>query len=131
MKSDFDEAFEILDEIFEKTDVMYNAIKADHFDVFEYNLELRGKMLLKYEAYKSKVNAISLDAVKIETRINEIMELDLKIKEEVIRFQKKIEIEHLENQKKMNLLTNNKKRTNQYQLMTEANLRGNMFDKQK
>lgn len=125
------EAKKIMDEINEKTDMMFNAMKVNEFDIFENNLELRETLLLDFSEIKKKLNADDLQVLEVNSFLKKMLMINKKIDHELKRFHKELEAELKKTRIEKNKLSQNEKKTNQYQLKTSATMSGNYFDKSK
>lgn len=116
--------------ILEKSDFMFQAIKVDHFDIFENALEERetlisnylqlieGKspagLLADYEQYRGKIDTL-----------NKLIDQELK------RYDDKLHKEFIENKRQLAKVTSGHKISKQYQSIHEPLESGRMFDNKK
>ena len=121
----------LFESIYERTDMMYNALCVDEFDVFESNLDLREQLINEFLLLKAELEASELVELNSEKFFTEISHLDKRIQQELLRYQNDTKKAFSELQKEKNALESNQKKTNQYHFITESTLSGNLFDKKK
>lgn len=130
MNTERNELEGLLKAILEKSDFMYQAIKVDHFDIFENALGERETLisnylqivegrapetlLADYEAYRGKIDSL-----------NKLIDQELK------RFDDKLHKEFIENKKQLAKVTSGHKISKQYQSIHEPLESGRMFDNKK
>lgn len=120
---------ELLAEILELTDLMLNAIKVDAFEVFEKALEDREILILEFK--NSKMNGIKSDDQENKVLISKILEIDKQANSELKSYELRINNEYRQVLQEKRKLTQNQKRTNQYQMIVESDFSGSYFDKKK
>lgn len=121
----------VLEAIEEKTDVMYNAILVDNFDVFESNLNLRDQLLIEYDLIKQQLSVEEVNELMLDQYTRKLVKFNEDITRELIRFKDKVQMDLKEVGIEKNKLQTNQKKTNQYHLRTNATVSGNYFDKKK
>lgn len=122
---------QLADAIYEKTDIMLNAIMVDSYDVFEINLETRSELLDKLSDLKTSMTTEEVESLKLEGLWKEIVSMDQQLQVELNRFNDKIHAELTQVTREKNEILRNKKKANQYQFMTDSNMSGGLFDKKK
>ncbi len=121
----------VLEAIEEKTDIMYNAILVDNFEVFESNLLFRDQLLCEYDSLKQQLTPVEISQLGSDQCIRRLIKANEDINRELQRFKNQIQSELREVGIEKNKLQTNQKKTNQYHLRTDATLSGNYFDKKK
>lgn len=124
-------ARKIMDDIYEKTDMMFNAIKVNEFDIFESNLQLRETLLQDFSEIKKKLNTDDLQVLEVDSFLRKMLMVNKKIDHELRRFHKELENDLKKTRIEKSKLSQNQKKTNQYQSKTSATVSGNYFDKSK
>lgn len=130
MKRECGELQILMTEILEKTDVMFQAIKADEFDIFENVLLERESLIDKYLRLigdKSPTNVI----MNYEQYRGKIDNLNKLIDQELKRFNDKLQGEFIENKKQLTKITSGQRISKQYQTIHEPLQSGRMFDDKK
>lgn len=122
---------QLVDGIYEKTDMMLNAIAVDAFDVFEANLDIRSELLRQLEVLKTDISNDEIEALALDGVWKQIQNMDAQLTVELNRFNDKIHQELSEVVKEKNQLTQNRKKANQYQMISDSSLSGSIFDKKK
>lgn len=122
---------QLVDGIYEKTDMMLNAIAVDAFDVFEANLDIRSELLRQLEVLKTDISNDEIEALALDGVWKQIQDIDAQLAVELNRFNDKIHQELSEVVKEKNQLTQNRKKANQYQMISDSSLSGSIFDKKK
>lgn len=122
---------QLVDGIYEKTDMMLNAIAVDAFDVFEANLDIRSELLRQLEVLKTDISNDEIEALALDGVWKQIHNMDAQLTVELNRFNDKIHQELSEVVKEKNQLTQNRKKANQYQMISDSSLSGSIFDKKK
>lgn len=117
-------------EILDKTDVMFQAIKADEFDIFENVLEERESLIDKYLRLLGDQSPASVIADYEQYR-GEIDKLNKLIDFELKRFNDKLQGEFIENKKQLTKITSGQKISKQYQTIPEPLQSGRIFDDKK
>ena len=121
----------VLEAIEEKTDIMYNAILVDNFQVFESNLLFRDQLLEEYDLLKQQLTSDEISQLGSDPCIRRLIKANEDINRELNRFKNQVQMELQEVSAEKNKLQTNQKKTNQYHLRTDATLSGNYFDKKK
>lgn len=122
---------QLVDSIYEKTDMMLNAIAVDSFDIFEINLNIRSELLNQLDDLKHDMTKADIDLLNLEPVWKQIQNMDAQLTVELNRFNDKIHQELSEVVKEKNQLTQNRKKANQYQMISDSSLSGSIFDKKK
>lgn len=122
---------QLVDSIYEKTDMMLNAIAVDSFDIFEANLNTRSELLNQLDDMKHDMSKEDIDVLNLGHVWQKIKEMDAQLAVELNRFNDKIHQELSEVVKEKNQLTQNRKKANQYQMISDSSLSGSIFDKKK
>lgn len=122
---------QLVDSIYEKTDMMLNAIAVDSFDIFEANLSTRSELLNQLDDMKHDMSKEDIDVLNLGPVWQKINEMDAQLAVELNRFNDKIHQELSEVVKEKNQLTQNRKKANQYQMISDSSLSGSFFDKKK
>lgn len=121
----------IIKSIEEQTDIMLQAIRVDAFDIFEEALNKREKSLLEYQSFMqiNRIDALNIDWIR-EFQVN-FADVNELIVSELVRFEAKLRDEALENRIELNKLSQNQKKTNQYQFRIKNFDSGNHFDRKR
>lgn len=120
----------ILTEIEAVSDVMFNAMKVDEFDIFETQLALREALLNDFD----KIASVEVDLMQTESvrmRLKKLYEKDQQIEIEMNRYKSQLDIEFKDVVREKNLLIQNKNRTNKYNRTSINATSGSIFDKKK
>lgn len=122
---------QLVDSIYEKTDMMLNAMAVDAFDIFEANLSIRQELLEKLETLRKTMPVADIEALNLNAVWRQIQEMDAQLKTELSRFNDQIHQELSEVVKEKKQITQNRKKANQYQMISDSSLSGSFFDKKK
>lgn len=122
---------QLVDSIYEKTDMMLNAMAVDAFDVFETNLAFRSSLLDQLSNLRAGMSEAEIAELKLESLWQQISDMDKALTLELNRFSHQIQEELSQVTKEKNQITRNRKKANQYQMITDSNLSGGIFDKKK
>lgn len=122
---------QLVDSIYEKTDMMLNAMAVDAFDIFEANLGIRQELLEKLETLRKTMPVADVEALNLNAVWRQIQEMDAQLKTELSRFNDQIHQELSEVVKEKKQITQNRKKANQYQMISDSSLSGSFFDKKK
>lgn len=122
---------QLVDSIYEKTDMMLNAMAVDAFDIFEANLSIRQELLEKLETLRKTMPVADVEALNLNAVWRQIQEMDAQLKTELSRFNDQIHQELSEVVKEKKQITQNRKKANQYQMISDSSLSGSFFDKKK
>lgn len=122
---------QLVDSIYEKTDMMLNAIAVDSFDIFEANLNTRSELLNQLDDMKHDMSKEDIDVLNLGPVWQKINEMDTQLAAELNRFNDKIHQELSEVVKEKKQITQNRKKANQYQMISDSSLSGSFFDKKK
>lgn len=125
------QAKEVMDALNEKTDMMLSAIKVNEFEIFESNLQLREELLRVFSELKKEMNAEDLKVLSIDSFLKSLLMVNRKIDHELKRFHRELEKDLKETRIEKSKLSQNQKKTDQYQLKNSATTSGNYFDKSK
>lgn len=120
----------ILTEIEAVSDVMFNAMKVDEFDIFETQLALREALLNDFD----KIASVEMELMQTESvrmRLKKLYEKDQQIEIEMNRYKSQLDIEFKDVIREKNLLIQNKNRTNKYNHTSINATSGSIFDRKK
>ena len=108
-----DDSFrELLEKIMATTDIMYQAIKADSFEIFESALDERNDYLEKYQSVYDQFKLAK--AIEIKEFVGKMTDFDGLIRAELSRYDEKLHEEFANTRKQRNLLLDGQKKTQQY-----------------
>lgn len=122
---------QLVDGIYEKTDMMLNAMVVDAFDIFEANLNIRQELLVELETLRKTMPEADVKALNLNAVWRQIQEMDTQLAAELSRFNDQIHQELSEVVKEKKQITQNRKKANQYQMISDSSLSGSFFDKKK
>lgn len=122
---------QLVDGIYEKTDMMLNAMVVDAFDIFEANLNIRQELLVELETLRKTMPEADVKALNLNAVWRQIQEMDTQVAAELSRFNDQIHQELSEVVKEKKQITQNRKKANQYQMISDSSLSGSFFDKKK
>lgn len=122
---------QLVDSIYEKTDMMLNAMVVDAFDIFEANLNIRQELLVELETLRKTMPEADVKALNLNAVWRQIQEMDTQVAAELSRFNDQIHQELSEVVKEKKQITQNRKKANQYQMISDSSLSGSFFDKKK
>lgn len=122
---------QLVDSIYEKTDMMLNAMVVDAFDIFEANLNIRQELLVELETLRKTMPEADVKALNLNAVWRQIQEMDTQLAAELSRFNDQIHQELSEVVKEKKQITQNRKKANQYQMISDSSLSGSFFDKKK
>lgn len=127
MHNDANRLEQLMQEIIRVTDVMYQAIIADSFEIFESALDERGLLLQEYEKL-IKDTPISRDKTKFVETMNNY---EVKIHKELKRFDKKMHDEYSSTRRQLKALQDGQKKTQRYSGEFGRVTNGSYFDRKK
>lgn len=117
----------LMNEILRLTDVMYQAIRADSFEIFESALDERGLQLEAYDQL-TKGHSKSEGQKAFVTKMNEFEQL---LRTELKRFDQKMHDEYSDTKKQLRRLEEGQKKTQKYMGDYGQITNGSNFDRKK
>ena len=120
----------ILTEIEAVSDVMFNAMKVDEFDIFETQLALRETLINDFEKIASvEVELVQTESIRV--RLKKLYDMDQQIVNHMNRYRNQLDGEFKDVLREKNLLIQNRNKTNQYNRTIANTTSGHIFDKKK
>lgn len=95
------------------------------------NLSIRQELLEKLETLRKTMPVADVEALNLNAVWRQIQEMDAQLKTELSRFNDQIHQELSEVVKEKKQITQNRKKANQYQMISDSSLSGSFFDKKK
>lgn len=121
----------LFEELKDITDMMLNAIRVNEMDIFESNMEIRSKLFVAYEALKPEMNEEDLRNIGADAFFKKLQLTDQVIQQELERYRKELGQSLTEVKIEISKASSGRKRVNQYQMMTNEVMSGNLFNTKK
>ncbi len=129
MKFNKDDFIELMENIIAISDIMYQSIKVDAFEVFESTLDERMSYLEQYQfSYNEFDHTLRTEIDQFLIKMNEY---EVLIRNELERYDQKMHSEFVENRKQLTQLLEGQKKTQQYTGSYDRNINGSIFDRKK